>query len=54
MERTERTQMNITKESRMQWHPAFFAALNLEFAKNKDDLEFLQEQSVNELPLRIG
>ena len=53
MGRTERTQMNVTKENRKQWHPAFFAALNLEFSKNKDDLEFLQEQSVNELPLRI-
>ena len=37
----------------MQWHPACFAALNLEFSENKDDLDFLQEQSVNELPLRI-
>ena len=45
--------MNVTKENRMQWHPAFFAALNLEFSKNKDDLEFMQEQPVNELPLRI-
>lgn len=33
--------------------PACFAALNLEFSENKSDLEFLQEQAVNELPLRI-
>lgn len=45
--------MNNTKEKRMQWHPACFAALNLEFVENKNDLEFLQEQTVNDLPLRI-
>jgi len=45
--------MNNTKEKRMQWHPACFAALNLEFVENKNDLEFLQEQAVNDLPLRI-
>jgi hypothetical protein len=51
--RAERNLMKNIKEKRMQWHPACFAALNLEFAENKDDLEFLQEQAVNELPLRI-
>ena len=45
--------MNKSKENRLQWHPACFAALNLEFLENRDDLEFLQEQTVNELPLRI-
>ena len=45
--------MNKINEKRVQWHPACFAALNLEFLDNKEDLEFLQEQSVNELPLRI-
>jgi hypothetical protein len=53
MGRTERTQMKITKENRLQWHPACFAALNLEFLENKEELEFLQEHSVSELPLRI-
>ena len=45
--------MKITKENRLQWHPACFAALNLEFLENKEELEFLQEHSVSELPLRI-
>lgn len=42
-----------TKENRIQWHPACFGALNLEFLENKEDLEFLQEQPINELPLRV-
>lgn len=37
----------------MQWHPACFAALNLEFMENKHELEILQEQPINELPLRV-
>lgn len=41
---------NIKK---VQWHPACFAALNLEFMDNKHELEILQEQPINELPLRI-
>lgn len=45
--------MKITKENRLQWHPACFAALNLEFLENKEELEFFQEHSVSELPLRI-
>ena len=45
--------MNNTQENRMQWHPACFAALNLEFLENKEELEFLREQSINELPLRV-
>lgn len=45
--------MTQTKENRIQWHPACYAALNLEFASNKLDLEFQQEISLNDLPLRI-
>ena len=45
--------MKNTNEKRVQWHPACFAALNLEFSENKEDLEFFQEQAVNDLPLRI-
>ena len=45
--------MTYKIEKRMQWHPACFAALNLEFLDNKEDLKFLQEQVVNDLPLRI-
>ena len=42
-----------TNEKRSQWHPACYAALNLEFAENKHDLEFQQELSLNVLPLRV-
>ena len=45
--------MNHSNDSRMQWHPACFAALKLEFLDNKEDLEFLQEIAVNDLPLRM-
>ena len=31
---------------RVQWHPACFAALNLEFMDNKHELEILQEQPI--------
>lgn len=42
-----------TEEKRCQWHPACYAALNLELKDNKRDLEFLQEIPINVLPLRI-
>lgn len=42
-----------TEEKRCQWHPACYAALNLEFKENKYDLEFQQEIPINVLPLRI-
>lgn len=41
------------EEKRCQWHPACYAALNLEFKENRCDLEFLQEIPINVLPLRI-
>lgn len=40
-------------EKRCQWHPACYAALNLEFRDNKRELEFQQEIPINVLPLRI-
>lgn len=42
-----------TNDKRCQWHPACYAALNLEFVDNKNDLEFHQEIPINVLPLRI-
>lgn len=41
------------QEYNIQWHPACFAALNLEFAENKQDLKFQQELALNELPYRL-
>lgn len=40
-----------TKKS--QWHPAFYGALHLELAENKDDLEFTEEYILNTMPLRV-
>lgn len=42
--------MNDTK---IQWHPGFVAAMNLEFLQNKDDLVFVKEHNLNTKPLAI-
>ena len=42
-----------TEEKRCQWHPACYAALNLELKDNMQDLEFQQEISINVLPLKV-
>ena len=36
-----------------QWHPAFCAAMRLEFSKNKDDLGYESEYNINTKPLQI-
>lgn len=36
-----------------QWHPAFYGALHLELAENKNDLEFTEEYILNTLPLQV-
>lgn len=41
------------KEKSIQWHPACYAALNLEFADDKEELLFQQEIGLNELPHRL-
>ena len=28
------------EDTKVQWHPGFVAAMNLEFAENREDLEF--------------
>lgn len=42
--------MNDTK---VQWHPGFVAAMNLEFAQNRADLIFEKEYNLNTKPLEI-
>ena len=32
------SQTNTTEDTRIQWHPAFVAAMNLEFRQNKNEL----------------
>ena len=41
------------KKQKLQWHPAFAAALEMELLDNKDDLEFEREHNLNRKPLLI-
>ena len=41
------------KAAKIQWHPGFVAAMNLEFAKNRQDLIFEKEYNLNTKPLEI-
>ena len=39
--------------TKIQWHPGFVAAMNLEFSENRDDLIFEPEYNLNTKPLEI-
>ncbi len=41
------------KETKIQWHPGFVAAMNLEFARNSKGLIFEKEYNLNTKPLEI-
>ncbi len=41
------------EKGKIQWHPGFVAAMNLEFMENRDDLEFESEHNLNRKPLEI-
>ena len=45
--------MPMTKDKKVQWHPAFYSAMHLEFRENREDLEFTEELILNTLPLRV-
>ena len=40
-------------EIKIQWHPGFVAAINLELAENRDDLIYEKEYNLNTKPLEI-
>ena len=40
-------------DRKVQWHPGFVAAMNLEFAQNRADLIFEKEYNLNTKPLEI-
>ena len=42
------------KETKIQWHPGFVAAMNLEFARNRQGLIFEKEYNLNTKPLEIA
>ena len=41
------------KDTKIQWHPGFVAAMNLEFVRNRDELIFEKEYNLNTKPLEI-
>lgn len=41
------------KHEKLQWHPAFGAALEMEFINEKDSLNFIKEHTLNRKPLII-
>ena len=41
------------KNKKIQWHPGFVAAMNLEFAKDREGLKFEKEYNLNTKPLEI-
>ena len=44
---------SFMKNKRIQWHPGFVAAMNLELAQNRNDLIFQKEYNLNTKPLEI-
>jgi hypothetical protein len=40
-------------KNKIQWHPGFYGAAELEFIKNKDVLEFTPEYNLSKEPLRM-
>ena len=41
------------KRERIQWHPAFYAATQLEFMEDADNLEFYEEKQLSKAPLAV-
>lgn len=41
------------EDTKIQWHPGFVAAMNLEFMDNREDLAFESEHNLNTKPLEI-
>ena len=41
------------KDTKIQWHPGFVAAMNLELKENKKDLIFEKEHNLNTKPLEV-
>lgn len=40
-------------EDKIQWHPAFYGAAELEFRENKQDLLFEREYNLSKEPIRV-
>ena len=48
-----KNQMNSDPAQKIQWHPAFCAAAELELRSNKSDLEFKREYNLSKKPLQM-
>ena len=52
MNKTEK-EYKASSDDRIQWHPAFYAAAEIELRSNKEDLIFQQEYNLSKKPLQI-
>lgn len=43
----------LETEEKIQWHPAFCSAMELEFRENKNDLIYEREHNLSKMPLKI-
>ena len=41
------------ERARIQWHPAFYAATQLDFDEDADNLEFIEEKQLSKAPLAV-
>lgn len=44
---------SISESTKIQWHPGFYAAAEIELRSNKDDLHFIREYNLSKKPLQI-
>ena len=45
--------MAKTKHKTNRWHPAFYAGIQIEFREDAEDLEFIQEHTLGNEPVRM-
>lgn len=41
------------KDTNIQWHPGFAAAMDLELRENRNDLQYEKEYNLNTKPLEV-
>ena len=44
---------SISESTKIQWHPGFYAATEIELRSNKNDLHFIREYNLSKKPLQI-
>ena len=48
-----KTETTLPNTSKIQWHPGFYAATEIELRQNRSDLEFHREYNLSKKPLQI-